>query len=115
MLAENLRYKAVLPTTTPHNKHGHQVSQGHPGFQVTLDSEALKGGEMQIREEQNLAATTVSIITSSTESDATFSSEDEDNCYSSASTTCTSLPSPEIFREETYGGLIVYQEMFNYY
>lgn len=69
---------------------------------MTPDPEAFKGGEMPVKEEQeNLAVTPESITFSSNESDTTFSSDDDDeeDSYSSSS----SLPSPEIFRKESYG------------
>lgn len=73
---------------------------------MTPDAEAFKGGEIKVKEEeQNLAVTPESIPSSSMESNTTFSSDDDDEeeCYSSASATSSSLPSPEIFRNENYG------------
>ncbi|CAK6976299.1 uncharacterized protein LOC121910184 isoform X1 [Scomber scombrus] len=98
---ENPRDKAVMPATPANKGSNHQVSSGHPAVYMTPDPAAFKVGEMLVKKELNLAATPESVITSSTDSDSTFSSNDDD-CYSSSSTTSSSLPSPEIFRKENY-------------
>lgn len=68
------------------------------------DPEAIRGGEIVVKEdEQNLAVAQTSVTSSGMESDTTFSSDDDDDeeeCYSSC---CSSLPSPEIFRRENDG------------
>ncbi|KAM7374644.1 hypothetical protein PAMP_007290 [Pampus punctatissimus] len=86
---ENPRDKADSPAT-PANKKLHKVSSGQPAIQTTPVPEQV---------------TPESIITTSMESDTTFSSyddDDDDDYYSSTSTTSSSLPSPEIFRKENY-------------
>ncbi|XP_023131514.1 uncharacterized protein LOC111572185 [Amphiprion ocellaris] len=74
-----------------------QVSQsGQPHIQVTVSTDALKDDEMQSREDEER-----SVTSSSMEPDTTFSSDDEDeDLYSFGSS--SSLPSPEIFRNETH-------------
>lgn len=102
--AENPRGKAASPAAPANTKvNGYQGSPaGNPTIKVAPDAEAFKGGEIRVNEEeQNLAVTPESITSSSMESDETLSSEED--CYSSASMDSSSLPSPEIFRRESYG------------
>lgn len=102
--AENPRGKAASPAAPANAKvNGYQGSPaGNPTIKVAPDAEAFKGGEILVNEEeQNLAVTPESITSSSMESDETLSSEED--CYSSASMDSSSLPSPEIFRRESYG------------
>ncbi|XP_037603544.1 uncharacterized protein LOC119475163 [Sebastes umbrosus] len=93
---ENPRDKVVSPA----------APAGHQTIQTTPEPEAFKGGEMPVKEEkQNLTVTLGSISSSSMESDTTFSSDDDDDGDeedSSASATSSNLPSPEIFRRESY-------------
>ncbi len=105
---ENPRSKAVSPATPAQKKYGHQVPPaGHSAIQVTPDAEAFRCVEMKTKEEeQNVAVTPESITPSSMELDTTFSlegeeEEEEEDCQSS--TASSSLPSPEIFRKESYG------------
>lgn len=112
--SENPRHTAVLPATPANKKSGHQVSPaGHPTIQMIPDPEAFKSRSeivkeeeqnCPLQEEQNLAGTPESAISSSSmESDTTFNSDDDEDCYSSASSSSSSLPSPEIFRRENDG------------
>ncbi|XP_035864749.1 uncharacterized protein LOC116056114 isoform X2 [Sander lucioperca] len=110
---ENPRDKAVSPATPANRKSGYRVSPaGHPIIQMTPEPDAIKGGEMPVKEQHLM--TVESITSYSMESDTTFSSDDDDDdddddeeeeeeedCHS-ASTTSSSLPSPEIFRRESY-------------
>ncbi|XP_040907991.1 uncharacterized protein LOC121191013 [Toxotes jaculatrix] len=105
---EDMIILTVKPTSsvwTSIKKPGCQVSSvWYPTIHGTPDSEAFKGGEMLVKEEeQNLAVTPESVKSSSTETDTTFNfDDDEEDCYSSASSSSSSLPSPEIFRKENY-------------
>ncbi|XP_026228253.1 uncharacterized protein LOC113170391 isoform X2 [Anabas testudineus] len=97
---ENPRDTAVSPATRANKKSACQVSSAcHPPIQMAPDPEAIRGGEIVVKEdEQNLAVAQTSVTSSGMESDTTFSSDDDDEeCYSSC---CSSLPSPEIFRRE---------------
>ncbi|XP_034746697.1 uncharacterized protein LOC117955977 isoform X2 [Etheostoma cragini] len=88
---ENPSDKAVLPAMPANGKSGYRAKP-----------DAIRGGEIPVSE-QNM--TLESITSSSMESDTTFSSDDDDDddegCHST-STTSSSLPSPEIFRRESY-------------
>ncbi|XP_074467488.1 uncharacterized protein LOC141753066 isoform X2 [Sebastes fasciatus] len=104
---ENPRDKVVSRAAPANKKSGHRVSPaGHQTIHTTPEPEAFKGGEMPVKEEkQNLTVTLGSISSSSMESDTTFSSDDDDDGDeedSSASETSINLPSPEIFRRESY-------------
>ncbi|XP_074528469.1 uncharacterized protein LOC141791725 [Halichoeres trimaculatus] len=79
------------PVSPALGKPGHQVSPaGRPVLKMTPDQEKLS-----VRLED--------ITSSSMESDTTFSSDnDEEDCCSSSS----SLPSPEIFRTESYIAMV---------
>ncbi|KAK2828093.1 hypothetical protein Q5P01_019127 [Channa striata] len=99
---ENSRKRAVSPPAPPPKKSAGQVSPaGHFTIRTTPNSKALTGGERSFKEEEKDSTVTVESITSSSvESDTVFSFGDD--CYSSASSSSDSLPSPEIFRGEEF-------------
>lgn len=97
----NSRDKAISLMTPANETPGDRVSAGGQlTVQMTPDPGAFKCAKRSVKEEdQMLAVTSASLISSIMDSDI---SEDED-CYSSASSSCSSLPSPEIFRRENDG------------
>ncbi|GLD46662.1 uncharacterized protein AKAME5_000099600 [Lates japonicus] len=101
----NPRLQAVSPAAPAVKQYGFRMSPAwHPTVQMTPDPEAFKSGEVLVKEKkQKLAVSPEGITFSSMETNTTFdfNHDDEEDCYS-ASSSSSSLPSPEIFRKENY-------------
>ncbi|XP_047463772.1 uncharacterized protein LOC125021679 isoform X2 [Mugil cephalus] len=98
------RTRAASPATPVTKTCGYPVLQmRHRAIQVALDPEDFNDGDIQ--DKQTSPVTLESITSSSMEQDTTFDfgDEEEEGCFSStASITSSTLPSPEIFRRESY-------------